>query len=199
MAGAFASHAFQALNLYTAAFQAVAEERVSADAGTSESGLAFSIQGVGGTNEAVGQSFTTGAAFTATGLAVKLHKNLTPADNLILELVDNNITSGTVLATATIAAASVPAAAAFAGYVFASSASLSASTQYFIRATRSGARDTANYYRISTWATGSYAGGEAWQKASGSWASTARDARMMVFGDPIAAAAEPPILVMAPR
>lgn len=197
MAAAFEAHAFQSANLYAAAFEADAEERVSTDSGTGNS--SSGIVGVGGTNEAAGQSFTTGVAFTATGFMWRLLKASAPTDNLLFELVDNNITSGTVLASATVAATPLTTTGIYYGFFFDASVALAASTQYFIRVTRSGARDATNFARVGTWTTGTASGGSYWGEASGVWTANATfDMQMAVFGDPIAVN-ELPILVMAPR
>lgn len=198
MANAFQAHAFQGLNNYTAAFQVGVEERVTTDSGSGSSAIA--VNGLGGTNEAQGQAFTTVGAFTATGVAWKIFKGSSPADNIVFDLVDSNITSGTVLASVTMAASTIPtdAVGLYCGFYFDTPVALAAATQYWIRATRTGARDTINSLRPYFWTTATYSGGEGWTEASGVWASQTRDAQMSVFGDPITVT-EPPILVMAPR
>jgi len=127
------------------------------------------LYGGGDEREAYAQSFVTPAsARPITRVDIKLRRSGTPTDDIYVDVV--SALDGSPLLRITQAAASVSTAATTYTYDLDGSVVLSASTTYFLRVTRSGAKDTAN--RVDVY-SGGWSGGarELWQKDGGSWAN----------------------------
>jgi hypothetical protein len=136
------------------------------------SGGSAAIQGGTGTTQAQAQSFT---GFTSlSGVVLTLAKTGTPADNLVVDLVST--LDGSSLATVSIAGSSLTTTLTLTTCTFTVPATgLTAGNTYYIQLTRSGARDTSNYYRVSAGGTSSYSGGAEWVNNSGSWTENSYD------------------------
>lgn len=136
----------------------------------------YTFGGTTGTGQENAQSFQVSKACSLNQVDLHLSKLGSPADNFIVDIVST--LDGSVLATATIAASSVTgtdqSTGAYKSFVFASPASLTAGTTYYIQTRRSGARDTGNAVGWSIQTTGAdrYSGGGAWSRSgpSQSWA-----------------------------
>lgn len=129
------------------------------------------VYGAGGVNEQAAQSFASPGAVTVSGITFVPNVNGTPTDNLIFEIQTDaaGFPSGTVVGTgATVAATSISSLRR--NHVGGLSATLSASTTYWLVARRDGARDTVNFIDISTGAT--YANGASAKMDSGVWAAS---------------------------
>jgi len=121
------------------------------------------------------QSFQFSASTTINYLKLQLAKFGSPTDNLIISIQtdDSNKPSGTILASATIAGSSLGAMAEV-SMALSSSITLSASTKYWIVASRSGALNGSNYYEWGGNNSGStYADGVAFTYNVGSWVAAA--------------------------
>jgi hypothetical protein len=129
------------------------------------------LNGSGGTLEALGQSFTTVGSVSPDTIFLRLQKVNSPTDNLYVEIVSTSIT-GTVLATSDdIAASSVSTTMGWVSFTFPIPASLSASTQYYLRLWRTGSRDTTNLVRWKNSTDSSYSLGARYSLDSGTWSS----------------------------
>jgi len=131
-------------------------------------GAGAGVQGTGGTNEEQAQSFPSGSGGSVTGIALWLSNANAPTDDLVVELQTDSggVPSGTVVgSSASIAASSLTTTATL--RVLPVSATLSASTTYWIVLRRTGSRSTTNYFLVSTayaWASGTAA-----SCSSGTW------------------------------
>lgn len=108
------------------------------------------LYGSSGTFEYQAFSFVNTNAATLSRVTLGVSKAGGPSDGIFIELQADSAgsPSGSALATSdTLAGSSITAGSAT-NYPFAISASLSASTTYWIVAKRSGARDTSNHYYI---------------------------------------------------
>lgn len=128
-------------------------------------------------DQAAGQSFTTVGAINTDRVDLYLDKVGSPTDNIYLEILSGSIT-GTVIGTS----ANVSASGVVAGYnsfTFSPAVSLSASTKYYMRLFRTGARDATNRNRWSgTVGAGSgsvYASNGAYHRDNNVWSSEATD------------------------
>lgn len=138
---------------------------------TSADGNLRNVYGSGGADEGVGQSITTTIAHSPNTIDLRLQKFNSPADNLTLEIRSTSIT-GSLLATSdAVSASGISTSASWVSFTFSSPPSLSASTQYFLRLTRSGARDTTNRVAWAYSTTSAYAGGGAYSLDSSVWSS----------------------------
>lgn len=116
-----------------------------------------SINGAPGTSEELAQSFQVSSGnIICTKISLVLRSFGTPADNTILRIETDNAgePSGTLVdanATKTLSSASLPTGYSWFDFVFDNSFTLTQSTIYWIRLSRSGARDITNriglYYR----------------------------------------------------
>lgn len=137
------------------------------------------IQGETGAAERASAPFTTVGTLSVTGVYVDVDKVASPTDDLVVEIQTDTAgnPSGTVVGTGgSINGASLSAGAGVT-YRIDVSASLSASTNYHLVLSRSGARDTVNFYR---WSLGSTAGATE-SRSSGTWAD-GPDAFKPIFG-----------------
>jgi hypothetical protein len=103
----------------------------------------------------VGQSFTTGSAYSLAAVRIATTKTGTPADNWSIDIYANasNLPTGAALATSDlIAGANISAIQHWQEFVFSTPLALSSATKYWIVAKRSGAVDAANNlsWRTST-------------------------------------------------
>ncbi len=107
----------------------------------------FAVQGATGTSQRRAMLFTVGAAaYTVSSIDINLLKTGSPTDNYYIEIVSGADPNGAALATsANVAASSTTTSAAYYNFTFATSYTLSASTTYYIRLSRTGARDAVNY------------------------------------------------------
>jgi hypothetical protein len=142
-------------------------------------GTATGVFGGSGTQEELGQSFTSDGTQThVTAIALYLAKTGTPTDNLTIKITSS--LGGAALDSVTIAAAEVSAG----GWVnIPIDVTLSTSTTYYIEISRSGARDTSNYIAWERASSNAYASGAPQEKASGSWgaASDTNDHTFRVY------------------
>ncbi len=147
----------------------------------------LSIEGGNGSQGAAGQSFTTTSAYSVTQVNLYLKKQLTPTDNLVLEILSTSIT-GTVLGTAdNVAASSISTAGNWTAFTFSTPVSLSNATKYYLRLTRT--PDNVDTTNECTWvASGSntYPNGGYYVRAVGVWGSeqTTDDLTFKIFASP---------------
>lgn len=148
--------------------------------------------GSGETNQAWGQSFTPSSSVIvgAIGLGIIDPSSDYPTDFLYIELVSGSI-DGTVIGTSSSVhqhriqhggGASVPATAWYAP--FTTAVSLSASTQYFFRVFRTGARDTTNDYTLRRASSDILSGQSSYVRDNNTWiSSSANDLTFILYGD----------------
>ncbi|TSD02457.1 MAG: Uncharacterized protein Athens071424_53 [Parcubacteria group bacterium Athens0714_24] len=134
--------------------------------GHSYSSTTGSSQGFSATDAGTGQSVTPSSDITVVAVSVWLSSDLGVTGNVLVELVSGSIT-GTVLGSGTFPGSSVPAGPLECVISLASSVALTASTQYFIRITKTTSVGWI-YHRYQ--AIEGYAGGNRWRKNTGeSW------------------------------
>lgn len=147
--------------------------------GVSDGSSGSSIFGAGGTSEQQAQSFNSGAGGSVTSVVLRTDKSGTPTDSLIVEIQTDaaGVPSGTVVGTAgeVPVADLVPVVAVSTWNVFPVTATLSASTTYWIVVRRSGSRDTLNYIRIMGNSSDVYSGGTPATMNSGTWTAGTND------------------------
>lgn len=128
------------------------------------------LYGSGGLSEEFAQSFTTSGAITVTGVLLGVGKVGSPTDNLVAQIYTNSsgVPSGTTVGTSdAIAGADLTTSTQWLRFDVA--ASLSASTKYWVVLTRSGSRDTDNYFTIRFDATDVVSGEAKATRSSGTW------------------------------
>lgn len=132
----------------------------------------YDIFGGSGTEEQQGFQFTTGSSgYSLSSISFYMNKTLSPSDNVYVEIAPTSISTAATATSANVAGSSISGTMGYVNFTFASPPSLSASTTYYVRVIRDGARDTSNFYTI--------AGDPAnpvnrhYVKASGSWGSVA--------------------------
>ena len=129
----------------------------------------IAIQGAGFSPAAVAQSFASGAGGTVSQVILQLSAFNAPTDNLIVEIQADAAgqPSGTVIGTA----ATVPAMGSVEKIcVLSVSASLAASTTYWLVLRRSGTPSGSNYFRVTYEPSLVYPGGTAsTQDNTGAW------------------------------
>jgi hypothetical protein len=133
------------------------------------------LLGGSGTNEMLGQSFTVGATdILCTTIKAFLAKWGSPTDNIYIEIATSDfdgsvITNGTSDVVAASSLVNIVGGVVF--FNFSTPPTLAASTKYYMRLIRSGARDVSNYtswfYNDDSYLAN---GGYSW-KNSGSWDS----------------------------
>lgn len=133
-----------------------------------------SAQGGTGTvtegNQATAEEFKVSKATTTTGVKLQLSKTGAPTDVLNIDLVTS--LTGSPLASATINGAALTTTMTLYTFTWASTA-LTAGTTYYIRLTRSGGRDTVNYYNTSsTGAASLYPDGQVQDRSNNIWSVT---------------------------
>ena len=140
------------------------------------------IYGGSGTYEAQGQSVTPGTSQTVHAIRVGIGKTGNPTDGLICKVWTGS-PGGTLVATSVevpnwkLVDVQNPTY-----FYFVDGFSVTASTVYYFTIERTGSRDTSNYYYMFYNTSSTYADGQRYEKASGSWsAQTGEDA---VFGFP---------------
>lgn len=134
-----------------------------------DSGNTALIQGASGGFESAGQSITPSTSFVLYRATFSMSKTGSPSDNLVATIATS--LNGSAVATSnTVAASSVSATQGDITFIFPGGYNVTNGVQYFIRITRTGARDTSNYcflyYKISG---ASYTGGALLTSSSGSW------------------------------
>lgn len=134
------------------------------------------ISGGSGTEESQAQTFTTTREMEVIAVKLKLFKESSPVDNLIvrIETTSAGVPTGTLVhanATGTISASSLTTSTSGANYKisFAGEFTLSSGVVYAVVLTRSGARDTTNRVVSPTNTTVLYSGGSSYSKNSGTW------------------------------
>lgn len=134
------------------------------------------ISGGSGTEESQAQTFTTTRDMEVIAVKLKLFKESSPVDNLIvrIETTSAGVPTGTLVhanATGTISASSLTTSTSGANYKisFAGEFTLSSGVVYAVVLTRSGARDTTNRVVSPTNTTVLYSGGSSYSKNSGTW------------------------------
>jgi hypothetical protein len=157
------------------------------------------IQGATGTGQKAGQSFTAGASYNCDTINVKLSKIGSPVDNLTLEVLTTSIT-GTVVATSSAFVGSgLTTIATWSSFTF-SSFAIASGTKYYLRLSRSGARDLGNYYSWTGSVSSVLANGGSYSDSSGTWSSesTTNDLCFQIISTPITALAkcEPQYLLL---
>lgn len=115
--------------------------------------------GSGEINQAIGQSFTAPISHSSSGVQLYIQRVGSPTDNLLVELLTGSIDGGTVVASVTVAANEIGLNPYWKEFIWTTAVNLTASTTYFIRVTRSGARNTSNYVRVLRSTNSSFAGG----------------------------------------
>lgn len=126
-------------------------------------------------SQRLAQSFLTSGAFTASGAHALVNTVGSPSDNLIAEIQTD---SGGVPSGVAVGSSGLIAASTLSGtprWVSISlSASLSASTTYWLVLSRSGANDTTNYFQLST-LNEAYADGSGAVESAAAWTGGQRD------------------------
>lgn len=143
---------------------------------SSGEGVGANMQGgtatSGETQQALGQSFLTGSAYSLAAIDLKIIRVLSPTDNVYLELVSGSIT-GTVEGTSDdVVGSSLPTSVGTrkTRFTFSTPVSLSSGVRYYVRFLRDGARDTTNYY---SWRTSGDKAAEAdYDRDNNTWAAT---------------------------
>jgi X-Pro dipeptidyl-peptidase C-terminal non-catalytic domain len=147
------------------------------------------VVGTGGGNEETAQSFVAHASADLTRIAVMLSKSGTPGDNLVVTLcADSAGSPGSTIATlATIAGSSLTTTDTMIYSDVGSPPALTEGTTYWIKLARSGARDTSNFYVVTTaLQTFTYAQGVRKDLNSGAWSAASNDFVFEVFtGTPL--------------
>ena len=118
-----------------------------------------------------GQSISLASGITAIGITLQLAKIGSPTDGLTVELLTGSET-GTVIATSSLANVSILTSSYINYYfTFTSPVTLSGSTTYYIRITRSpDNQDTSNYVNVGGSGIGSvYTQGNGWYKYNNVW------------------------------
>lgn len=127
------------------------------------------------TNEMRGQSFIlSGTADIADSVDLYIvSRTGAPADSILVELLDTSMT-GTVLGTSATILASALTTSAYNTFTFGSPVSLSSATTYYLRVSRTGALNGANYVNVGFVTSGSvYAGGQGYHRNTGVWSADA--------------------------
>ena len=145
----------------------------------------FQNVGYDGGTTAMAQSFTVSAGgWDFAGVWLKIRAFGSPADTLQVDLMDDSAGApGVVRASATLAAASVPLEYTWVKFTFASVYAAAAGS-WWVRVSRSGANDNANYFLWRTDDSQSYSGGKMrkWSGAAWSDRSPGGDGLFRVFG-----------------
>jgi len=140
--------------------QVPSEDQVQATVGST-----LLLYGGSGSNEAIAQSFIPSATATHSGVSIRFGKGGTPTDNLVVEIRQAH--GGDLLATGTLTAGPLPVGEYF--IPFTTPTQLNGGTTYYIEITRSGARDTSNYWNIVCNTSNPYSSGVAERNDSGTW------------------------------
>jgi len=141
-------------------------DQVLTGSGGSGSGASRNVQGGTGTSQALAEEFT--GVTDAYAVTFQLKKVGTPSDNVVVDIVSS--LGGSSLATANIAGSSLSTSFTNTTFSFSSPATgLSSGTTYYVQVTRSGSRDTSNYYTVSTTTPSTNYTGNIWTNDSGSW------------------------------
>lgn len=121
------------------------------------------------TSQQVGQSFTTGSAYSLAAIQIKLQTTGSPTDNVFITVLSGSI-NGTVIATSSkINGASISGTATLFVFTFPSPPALSDATKYYFIVQRDGARDTTNASIILCSTSSSYANGGMYSKDNNAW------------------------------
>lgn len=132
--------------------------------------------------EKVGQSFklSSAAGWNASSVRVRLKKEGSPADNILIEICANaGGAPGTVLASATRPASELPVNLNWMEFTLGAPVSLATGTFYWVRISRSGALDGANYYKIDANEEVGYSNGSFAIWNGSAWVSRSPDASML--------------------
>lgn len=130
------------------------------------------IYGGTGTNEMAGQSVPAQSSYILKRLRINLEKVGSPTDILRIEIASDSF-SGTTLSTIDIDGSTMSASQASRYLVLPTPLNIASGTTYYLRLSRTGARNTSNYYRVYDKMAG-YVGDES-IKNSGVWTdNTAR-------------------------
>jgi hypothetical protein len=99
--------------------------------------------------QSLGNSFTTpSSGYSLASISIKMLKIGSPTDNLYVEIASGSISGSTVTTSNNVAGSSVSASASYINFTFTSPPSLSASTTYYWRIFRSGAKDGSNDWQL---------------------------------------------------
>jgi hypothetical protein len=145
---------------------------------TTADNLSYSIQGVGGaTSEAAAQSWTPANTYKFRYIDINIDKVGDPKDSLHLELRDTSPT-GTLRATAgDLMGQSISTTKGYVRFTFVEPTwQTSFGAKQYLVLTRTGVRDTTNYYRWYGTNGNGYANGGAWSEQSGSWVALGESA-----------------------
>lgn len=128
--------------------------------------------GSGAGNTMWAESFACGPeAWTVSDVWVKMRKEGAPADNVQVDLMSNSGSApGASLASATVTGYRIGRESDWYKFTFASPYTLTASTTYWVRLSRSGAASATNYYQLMTDAETGWAGGRCMYYTSVAWA-----------------------------
>ena len=132
------------------------------------------VWGGSGTSEQLGQSFTVGGSdISVTAISLFMFKVASLTDNIYLEIAPTSISTAASATSASVASTSLGTSLipSWETFLFSSPVALSASTKYYIRLIRDGARDTTNYTTWEYSSASSYASNGAYTKTSGVWGS----------------------------
>lgn len=126
--------------------------------------------------QACGQSISLTSALVAKGIKMEFKKNVSPTDTLTIELLSGSIT-GTIIASGTISASSVSTSDTVYSITFSSPVSLSASTTYYIRCTRTPDSENATSFIsiVGRGTTGNYVPGVLQYKYNNAWQTDGGD------------------------
>lgn len=153
------------------------------DGGTNFYNNLFNVQGgtaaSAQTDQAKAQSFVIRNACTLSGVRMTIKKVGAPGDNLQVDIVST--LGGSSLATGSIAGSSLTTSMAQVDIAFASFTP-TLGTTYYVQLTRSGARDTSNYYVIEGDSAFNDQIGQGWTRANNAWATFNYDLIMLLKG-----------------
>lgn len=131
----------------------------------------FDSQGTGGgigPAQAQAQSWTAGTSYTTGAIDLELSKVGSPADNLLVNITTS--IGGTSIASGSIAGTSLTGTNTITNITL-TGVSIVSGTKYYIQITRSGTRDTSNYYVANGVTSNSYGSGGQYQEDDASWSS----------------------------
>jgi hypothetical protein len=135
------------------------------------------------TSQAIGQSFTAANSYSFEVIEVALFPSGGPTDRINLEVLTGSMT-GTVIAFSDGVDASGSIGGLWTTFYFQTATALTSGTKYFLRITRTGARDITLSWTANTLSTASsYAGGGAFHRDNNTWSgeSTTEDLQFRVL------------------
>ncbi|MGX7894401.1 hypothetical protein [Tsuneonella sp. HG222] len=141
--------------------------------------------GSGESLQARGQAFTPSETLYVTKISLKLSKQGTPTDNILVKITSS--LGGTVLATSSgVGGGTLNGSAIDYEFTFSTPPILQSGVKYFMEVTRSGARDAANSYRWHSSNTDHFASNDQYFRSNNSWSfNSAADCCYILYTSPV--------------